>query len=729
MATNPFAARLAEMDAEPAEAAPSANPFAARLAEMDAQEGAPKRDPRGRPYDPRFAPDAEDAAPSRPFSPSARGYDAAVAALKTGAPDRVAPTGLAGLITGEQTRPTYTGEPLTPADTVALNATNLFGAGSAIGGAVNAALRGGSYEDWRQKFEAARGQANEDNPKAKWAGRGLALAAEMAAGGLAGKAVGAGVGALAPGAAETLAAAAKARPVLAGIAGGVGTGAAYGAAGGAGEAASQGGALLEGAIRGAKVGAVTGGVFGGALAKASKLLKRAPQTQVEDIVRAASERALPRKQSALSALFEDADGEAMRHAAAKSRVTPGQVIAENLPALKKLRGKDADTVSAGTKEISATVEALEQPKGLHYAAVDDAIGGGFRAKAPIDALENRAATETEKPWKRVLQQKADALKQQWSSISTEEAKRILMAEKPRGDQSGRDAMEAFARSLPNGQQLTKGELLDVLAGGNARANWADLNPEIRAVIDAMPYKYDGNLKIPSRDLRRALTMSQDEAEKALGTLNATKNARLAALSQEVLGKTMDRTLDAAAKKGPMYAEAVQAIRDTNMRQSTLLRLNESAARKVEKLNLAKPTLGGIVGGHGPSLLSGYEALEAAKHLMHGDIAGAARSAAAAVAAKVVPKAVVGGKRAANDAAAALQRRLAVGDRTAKRLLGAGDVAGRTARAALPPMSNAALAKLIQPYIAAGVPPEQAVAAVQRDLEQQADASPSMTLEP
>lgn len=146
------------------------------------------------------------------------------------------------------------------ATTLGLNATNLFGAGAAIGGAVNSVVRGGSYAEWRDKFRAALEQGNEQHPGAKWIGRGIALAAETAVGGAAGKALGA--------AGKAIGFAPKfSGPIAQQAAKGFVGGAGYGAAGGAGEALSKGEDVVTGAIKGASIGSLLGAGIGGAAGK------------------------------------------------------------------------------------------------------------------------------------------------------------------------------------------------------------------------------------------------------------------------------------------------------------------------------------------------------------------------------------------------------------------------------------------------------------------------------
>lgn len=565
-----------------------------------------------------------------------------------------------------------------PLETVGLNAGNLFNLEPAAVGAYQSVVNGKDYATERDAQRARIEQANEQNPISSYVGKGLALGGETLVGGGVGKV--ASLGAKAVGAAEALS------PVVArlgetgtAIAKGVLGGAAYGAAGAGGEALSKGESVLPAAATGAAVGGALGGVVGGVAHKVGEAFEGAIGKQNESIVRGASERALPRKQSALAALVED---ELPKDA--KSAVTAGQVIQENLPTLKGLRSGNYETVAKAADEVQGKVSSLEVGKADNYRTVDRALKGGFDAKSPIDALENRAATETEAPWRTVLLNKAKALREQWSSIGTDEAKRYLESMRVTGDQSARDALEGLAAKLPADKQWTKADFLDHLVGGErgaARKNFADLDPDLRRAVEKLPFRFDGDLKIPSQDLRRLLTISQDEAESALGTLNSTKNARLASLSQEVLGSSLNRTLDTAAATGDKaVAKAVQQIRDTNVRQSVLLKLNEAVQKKIEKLQLGKPTLGGIAGHGVANVLGGYEALGAVKHALTGDFASAGKDALAAVAAKFAPQAVVGAKRGAIDSLALLQREVARGNPRAIALLKAAQQARRVGTA-------------------------------------------------
>lgn len=559
-------------------------------------------------------------------------------------------------------------------ETIGRNAVNLFGAGPALSGALQSITMGRKYEEGRDETKRKIDEANAQNPIAGYVGKGVALGGEALLGGALGRAV--SVGSKLVGASEALSPLmAKLGSTGGAIAKGALGGAAYGAAGSAGSALSSGQGVLPAAAEGAGGGALLGGALGGVAHKIGEAFGGAVGSQNESIVRGASERALPRKQSALADLIEKE-----LPSGAKSKVTAGQVIQENRDLLKGFRSADPEAVQAAREATLAKVDELDVGKGAKYAQVDKALDGGAPARAAIDDLENKASVETDAPWRRVLTDKADSLKRQWSSISTDEAKRYLEAMRVTGDQTARDALEGLAAKLPVGEQWTKMQFLDHLVGGERGAStraWADINPDLRKAVEQLPFKFDGNIKIPTRDLRRLLTMSQDEAESALGTLNATKNARLAALNQEVLGHTLNKQLDTAARAGGTgVADAVQAIRDNNVRQSVLLKLAEASTRKVEKLRLGKPTLGGIAAGGASNLLGGYEALGAFKHLAHGDIGGAALDAAGAIGAKALPKLAVAAKFGAVDAMARLQRGVAAKNPRAIALLRSLQATGR-----------------------------------------------------
>jgi hypothetical protein len=559
-------------------------------------------------------------------------------------------------------------------ETIGRNAVNLFGAGPAVSGAFQAIANGRKYEEARDETKRHLEEANAQHPIAGYVGKGIALGGETLLGGALGKAV--SVGAKLAGAAEALS------PVMArlgstggAIAKGALGGAAYGAAGAAGSALSAGQDVLPAAAEGAATGGALGGALGGVAHKIGEAFEGAIGGQNESIVRGASERALPRKQSALADLIEKE-----LPAGAKSKVSASEVIQENRDLLKGFRSADPEVVQAAREATLEKADSYEIGKAAKYEQVDKALGGGAPARAAIDDLENKASVETEAPWKKVLTDKVSSLKQQWSSISTDEAKRYLQAMRVTGDQAARDALEGLAAKLPEGRQWTKMQFLDHLVGGERGAStraWAEIPPDLRKAVEQLPFKFDGDIKIPTRDLRRLLTMSQDEAESALGTLNATKNARLAALNQEVLGHTLNKQLDTAARAGGEgVSGAVQAIRDNNVRQSVLLKLADASSRKVEKLRLGKPTLGGIAAGGASGLLGGYEALGAAKHLIHGDFASAGVDALGAIAAKSAPRLAVAAKFGATDALARLQREVTAGNPRAVALLKSLQASGR-----------------------------------------------------
>lgn len=584
-----------------------------------------------------------------------------------------------------------------PVETVGLNASNLFGAAPAVVGEYQHLVHGKDYAIERDAHRARIEAANEQNPIAKWVGKVGALGAETLVGGGLGKVV--SLGARATGLADALSPVAQklgtiGTAALKGVAGG----AAYGAAGGAGEALSEGKDVLPAAGSGAALGGALGGALGAAGGKLGEVLGDAKNLQRESIVRGASERALPKKGKALAALFDEAEpgGVALRPRSMKTDVTPGQVIDENIKILKGFRSGAYDDVARSSEAVSQKVAALEGPKAGHYQKVDEALHGGVPLKNVVDSLENKAAVETEAPWRKVTQDRANAVKAQYSTISTDEAKRLIASMHVPGDQEARTALEGLAEQLPEGKRWSRADFLDHLVGGERGAavkGWADIPADLRRAVEGLPFRYDGTIKIPAQDLRKMLTHSQDEAESALGTLNATKNARLAALTQEVLGTTMDRVLDHAASLDPAARKAVQAIRDVNMRQSVLLRLNEAAARKIEKLQLGKPTLGGIAGHGVSSLLGGYEALSGFKHLLTGDVGGAAHDFATGLAAKLAPKAVVGAKRGAIDSLAWVQREAARGNHRAIRLLKAASAAKSIGTAGAGAVGSAATSTL------------------------------------
>jgi hypothetical protein len=559
-------------------------------------------------------------------------------------------------------------------ETIGRNAVNLFGAGPAVSGAFQAITSGRKYEEGRDETRRRLEEANVQHPIAGYVGKGIALGGEALLGGAAGKAL--SIGAKLTGATEALSPVMSRLGATGGaVAEGALGGAAYGAAGSAGAALSEGRDVLPAAAEGAATGGVLGGALGGVAHKIGEAFGGAVGAQNESIVRGASERALPRKQSALADLIEKE-----LPAGAKSKVSASEVIQENRDLLKGFRSADPEAVQAAREATLEKADSYEIGKAAKYAKVDEALGGGAPARAAIDDLENKASVETEAPWKKVLTDKVASLKQQWSSVSTDEAKRYLTSMRVTGDQAARDALEGLSAKLPEGEQWTKMQFLDHLVGGERGAStraWAEIDPDLRKAIETLPFKFDGELKIPTRDLRRLLTMSQDEAESALGTLNATKNARLAALNQEVLGHTLNKQLDTAAKAGGTgVASAVQAIRDNNVRQSVLLKLADASVRKVEKLRLGKPTLGGIAAHGASGLLGGYELLSAGKHLLHGDIGGAAADAGLALAAKAAPKALQAAKFGTTDALAALKRGVDAGNPRAVALLRSLQASGR-----------------------------------------------------
>jgi len=172
---------------------------------------------------------------------------------------------------------------ISPLRTVALNATNVFGAAPAISGAISA-IGGGDYASARDAYQQQIDQANEQNPISSWVGKGISLVPETVLGGAVGKV--ASVGAKAFGVGARLA---EAAPLTQSIVKGAIGGAGYGAASAGGEALSHGQDVLPAAGEGALGGAAAGGALGAIFHGAGELFKRAPASDERNLLRGVAE--------------------------------------------------------------------------------------------------------------------------------------------------------------------------------------------------------------------------------------------------------------------------------------------------------------------------------------------------------------------------------------------------------------------------------------------------------
>ncbi len=566
---------------------------------------------------------------------------------------------------------------LSAGESFAANASNVFGAAPVISGVIRHLTEGVPYAQARDQYQQQIiDQSKEQHPTASTVGSVASLVPETVIGGAVGKVAGA-VG-KAAGLAAKAAPFIEAHPLITKAAQGALGGAAYGAAGGAGSAASHGQDVLPAAAEGGVGGGVIGGVLGGAAAKIGDALSNGVAKQNESIVRGAAERALPKKQGALAALIEDSDE--IKPFASKATVTPGDVIQENRDILGGARSNDYDTVAKTRADIEAKVSSYEGAKKDWYGKVDQALDGGPEVGDLTEALKNKAARVTERPYRNDLLNKAKTLEEDYASISTDEAKKLLgggaedpatkhlrdFIDNPKNSAVSRDAAKAelgkmspavtnpiaaLADSLPEGQKWTAKQFLDLATGGKAGST--EFSPEVRKAVEGLPFQFDPKLKIKSQDdLRKLLSISQDEAESALGTMNATKNAKLASQNQQVIGSVMNKVLDAAKKSDVEgIQDAVQNIYDTNLKQSVLLKLNEGLASKEDKLKLGKLGLGSKLSHTASSFLGGQELLGGVGKVFTGDLHGAALDAGKAALAFAAPKILPRLGNAATDAAA------------------------------------------------------------------------------
>lgn len=531
------------------------------------------------------------------------------------------------------------------AKTIALNATNLFGAAPALSGVIQHLVNNEDYAQARDRYQRMIDSANEANPIAGYVGKGASLIGETVIGGGLGKV--ASLGAKAIGAGRLLG---EAGGLGSSIAKGVAGGAAYGAAGGAGEALSHGQDAGTAALSGGAIGGVAGGALGAVAHGASKLLHGAEDAQANSLVQGVSSGILPRERKLASRLAGKGAilGETE---AAKAGITSTDALVENQKAIRKAASSKPHEAQQGIRELETVTDSLESSKGPHYEAVDAANGGGVHAKTPVDALRNKASVLQGRE-RKVLEDTANLLEEKYATVSTDAARQQLLKAVPAGDQGARDVIEKFTKKIPAGENWNKTRFLNELAGGDALANSHTIDPMLRKQVEKLPFSFDGEARIPSRELRKVLTAAQEEAATAMGTLNATENARLKALPEQVLKGVVNRELDRAAGNGGAEA-AVKAIREINTRQSTLLNIKKFAESALDKKVLNKQgltpqkTTGGIIGA-----LEGSQALNSA---ISGNFGHAALHVAGGIVGSAVPTAAKGASTAGIDRMAWLAR--------------------------------------------------------------------------
>jgi hypothetical protein len=544
------------------------------------------------------------------------------------------------------------------AGTIALNATNLFGAAPALSGLITHLVTNEDYAGARDRYQRLIERANAENPISSYVGKAASLIPETVLGGALGKA--AGIGAKALGIGSRVA---EAGGIGSAIGKGVLGGAAYGAAGGAGEAISHGQSVLPAAGEGALVGGAAGGVLGAAGHGLSRVLAGAEDKQVGSLVQGVAKGVLPRERKLASRLASSVVSEGETEAG-KAGITSADALIENRRAIRAAASRDPAKAQAGIQEVQMATDALEAAKEPHYAKLDEALGGGTDARAPVDALENRASV-LQGDERKVVLDTAKLLREKYSTVNTDVARQLLERAVPAGDQGARDALESFAARLPIGQNWNTNRFIQALA---EKGNIDTIDPGVREQIQKLPFKFDGTAKIASRDLRADLTKAQDEAATAMGTINATKNAQLADLGRTVLNGVVNRELDKAAGSSvPGIAKTVQAIREINVRQHTLIAIKKFASQQLDKATLAKQGIGpakmagNLIEG-GAYAHAGYQALQ-------GNIPAAAASALTGTVAHVAPEVAQFANRVGTDKLAWLAREA--------RLAQSAQAAGRT----------------------------------------------------
>lgn len=391
-------------------------------------------------------------------------------------------------------------------------------------------------------------------------------------------------------------------------------------------------------------GAGVGAALGGALHKVGeKLSKGAEDRYVSDVATDTVGRARPKDQLQARRLFLADKGDA------------------NVSARDVLFSKDVEPIIGAARAgktaeargmIAEKLDELRPARDADYATIDRHVGGA-RVGSVLDGFDNEIArlrTETgNAATVKVLQAVRKDIEDTWSGTQVGMVRSALRGALETAADHERPAIEAAIKELPRSGSLT-GKAVQEL----------DVPAAAKRLLDKLPKEPDPNIRVPTVDLRHAVTRAQQSAVEALGTIAETEHARLREAGKLVLEDALKSHLDDAAAKGGEVAKAVQAIRDRDKWFSTLLAMDKGLEQRAGKELLKKKTLAETVQGaltmHGP--------MAAVPLALAGHIPAAVGAAALPFAIKAGGAAARGG----NDMIARLLYAASKGDARAVRLL-------------------------------------------------------------
>lgn len=560
----------------------------------------PKLDPRGREYDPRFAPSAEDDAAelapssSQVLARKIKGGNSyasvmdAFARQGRAARGEPEPHGLADIVTGKAGQPTT--ETPGKGKAFALGGAQgvTFGFGDELAAAGEAAVsqvpgvrnffqlfqKAGypdisdpslSYQERRDAYRRINKQAEEAHPVAYGGGEvvGGLITAPLAPGGAAVK-----------GGAKAAAASAAKFGGVTGFAQGVGSSEGDLTQGEFGKVFRDAG--ISG-LTGMGVGAALGGIGGSLVARAEQ---REAATLMKGI--ASGEGKAGRATVKAAKLLDRGEENAV------------SVLRENKD-LAKVAAKPAKEALPVFEQHMDDVGAKLDPL---YAIKDKATGGV--------SLVNLA-----------------------NFLDDEAAK---LAKDPLNEQYVK-AVEGIKNSLLKAWAPELGEKL----AGNAKAKAAGL-------LDGPVFKNLEDVMVPTRDVRKVVTRLQKRGTDVINALNPGESSQMKADMAKMMKGFIDADLEIAAENSPKVAKAVAEIQQINKEYSALATMHTA----IEQRGWKEATGAVSGGGHVSKLFKHGGALAAVPMLLHGNIAGAA---AAAVGPHLLPYA----GKAANAANAALAR--------------------------------------------------------------------------
>lgn len=496
--------------------------------------------------DPRFV---DDEPPAHPFSESAQNYNANVDQLQAdrkGQPDKVAPYGLSGVVSGQTQQPDRG-----KLDAFTRSLNNPFGLGPLITAGADKAvslLPGQEPVDFSQRRQAiadANDAAARQHPVFNALGAIPRTAGEIATGGAVGKLAALG----APATAATLESLAPTAKLAA-------SGFGYGAASGAGEAVSHGKSLPEIVDAGTKAGLV-GATVGGVLGKlgssvASKAGKNADDWMFREV------------------LGDDAKTQAtptIRQLATNDRDDIVATLAK--PENKELKTLIQDARGGNPEHLEELDKAL-QPKIANVFSERPALNAKVDEVKPmavgdlVDTIKNVVKTKYGKTGFAANRNALNGMIEELQEFEGQNTKKVI-------DAKANPAIADAVKSMEKQVDAATSPAVKARVQGKIDELLAEHGQDVTAYDPKKPLSYE--------DLRDLVTRKQDDVASSMGTINATVANRRAREIMKPVYDFMETHLDAVAKDDP---KLVQQIRDMNQEGSALLNIQRVTSQRLIK---------------------------------------------------------------------------------------------------------------------------------------------------